>query len=156
MWYEIDFRRYAVLLLLTRRRKLKTIAYLNALIAPIANIHYIWKQVRLSNIYKIVHTGQRCYLRKALNDRLDPDLRRIYTTQGDSYPRKYIYTRAENKPVFLGKMFIYQNEEYINTGVDFIVYAPVSIINTRLYELMVEIDFYKLESKRYQIKAIYE
>lgn len=156
MWYDLNYRKLVMLLLPTFLRKPIIAALTQAMVEPIGDLHYQWKQKRLSNIYKLVHTGQRCYLRKALNDALDPDLRRIYLTKGDSFPRKYIYTRAEERPVFLGKIFIYQNAEYINTGVDFIVFAPLEIINNRIHELKALVEFYKLESKRYKIQAIYE
>ncbi|SNB43564.1 conserved hypothetical protein [Flavobacterium psychrophilum] len=154
MWFNVDYDKLIISLLPNRLRKPILVAFVKSLLKPIDIMHYEWKKWRLENIYKIVHTGQRCYLRKALNDKLDPEFRRIYTGKGDAFPRKYIYTRAENKPVFSGKMFIYQNSEYLGTGVDFNVYVPVEIINTRIDELINVIDFYKLESKRYKIKPI--
>ena len=135
-------------------RKPILVAYLQSLLVPIGNLHYQWKQKRLTDWYKINHTGQVCLLRKVLNDQLDVSERRIYIGDGNSFARKFIYTRAEHKPVFLGKMFIYRNSEYIGTGVDFIVYVPQAIINMRWNELNALINFYKLASKRYQIRAI--
>lgn len=135
-------------------RKPALVAYLQSLIAPIDTIHYLWKQNREIQWYTIIHTGQVCKLRKVLNDALDPIDRRIYIDDGNAFPRKYIYTGAEKKPVFLGKMFIYRNSEYLNTGADFIVFAPQYIIDTKINELNALILFYKLASKRYQIRPI--
>lgn len=154
MWYNIDFNKLALLMLPTFLRKEIIIGYIEALIAPIITVHYEWKQKRLADWYKLNHTGQVCLLRKVLNDALDVSDRRIYISDGNSFPRKYIYTRAENKPVFLGKMFIYQNSEYVGTGADFIVYVPAEIINTKAHELNALIMFYKLASKRYQIQPL--
>lgn len=154
MWYEVDFKKLAILLLPTALRRAKVVAFTQALLSPIAELHYRWKQKRLADWYKIEHTGQVCYLRKVLNDSLDLSERRIYISDGDAFPRKHIYTRAENKPVFLGKMFIYQNSEYTNTGVDFIVYAPAEIIATKINELNALITYYKLASKRYKVQPI--
>jgi hypothetical protein len=154
MWYDIDYNRFGILNLPTFLRKPIIVSWVQVLLTPIANLHYTWKQKRLSDWYKINHTGQVCLLRKVLNDTLDVAERRIYINEGNSFPRKYIYTRAEKKPVFLGRMYIYQNSEYTNTGVDFIVFAPAEIINTRIHELNALINFYKLASKRYKIQPI--
>ncbi|PWA10982.1 hypothetical protein DB891_03885 [Flavobacterium laiguense] len=154
MWYDVDYKRLGILILPTFLRKPILVSWVHVLLMPISNLHYTWKQKRLADWYKLNHTGQVCFLRKVLNDTLDVADRRIYIDEGNSFPRKYIYTRAENKPVFLGKMHIYQNSEYTNTGVDFIVFAPVDIINTRIHELNALITFYKLASKRYKIQPI--
>lgn len=154
MWFEIDFRKLVLLLIPTFLRRPRLVAYLQALITPIANLHIDWKKKRLDDWYKINHTGQVCYLQKALNDRFDVSNRQIYITDGNSFPRKYIYTNAEKKPVFLGKIFIYQNGEYSNTGVDFIVHVPKRVLRTQLNEVKALINFYKLASKRFSIQPL--
>jgi hypothetical protein len=154
MWFNIDYNRLGILMLPTFLRKPILVNWIQVLLTPIANLHYTWKQKRLADWYKLNHTGQVCFLRKVLNDHLDVSQRRIYIEDGNAFPRKYIYTRAEKKPVFLGKMFIYQNSEYTDTGVDFIVRAPAEIINTQIHELNALINFYKLASKRYKIQPI--
>jgi len=155
MWYSVDFEKLVILLTPTFLRKKVLIAYLKELVAPIRKLHYKWGLKRIDeDWYKLNHNGQVCKLRKVLNDKLDPSERRIYIGEGNSFPRKYIYTRAENKPVFLGTMFIYQHSEYLTTGVDFIVYAPNNIVNERIHELKALLEFYKLASKRYQIRPI--
>lgn len=154
MWFNIDYNRLGILMLPTFLRKPILVSYVQVLLTPIANLHYQWKQKRLADWYKLNHTGQVCYLRKVLNDTLDVSERRIYIGEGNSFPRKYIYTRAENKPTFLGTMHIYQNSEYVSVGADFTVFVPIEIINTRIHELNALIVFYKLASKRYKIQPI--
>jgi hypothetical protein len=155
MWFDIDYKRFGILNLPTFLRKPIIVSWVQVLLAPISNLHDDWKKKReLVDWYKINHTGQVCLLRKVLNDRLDVDLRRIYIGDGDSFPRKYIYTRLERKPVFLGKMYIYQNSEYTNTGVDFTVFTPAQIVDEQIHELNALINFYKLASKRYKIQRI--
>lgn len=154
MWYNVDFDKLGKERVAAFLRKPILLAFLNAVVAQVTNLHYIWKQKRLTDWYTINHTGQVCLLRKVLNDALDPIDRRIYIGNGNAFPRKYIYTGAEKKPVFLGKMFIYRNSEYLNTGADFIVFAPQNIIDTKINELHALILFYKLASKRYQIRPI--
>lgn len=154
MWYNVDFEKLGKERVAAFLRKPILLAFLNAINTQVINLHYLWKQKRLTDWYKIDHTGQVCLLRKVLNDALDPIDRQIYITNGNAFPRKYIYTGAEKKPVFIGKMFIYRNSEYLNTGADFIVFAPQDIIDNKINELNALILFYKLASKRYQIRPI--
>lgn len=154
MWYNVDFPRLILILTPTFLRKPKLTEYLKVLVLPITKLHYNWKIKRLDDWYKLNHTGQVCLLRKVLNDKLDPAQRRIYIGEGNSFPRKYIYTRAEKRPAFLGKVYIYQNNEYLSTGSDFIVHVPSEIISASIHELNSLITFYKLASKRYKIQPI--
>lgn len=154
MWYKIDWNKLVLLLLPTFLRQKTIVAYMQALVQPVATLHYNWLRKREDHWYKLNHTGQVCYLKKVLNDALDPDERRIYIADGNAFPRKYIYTRAENKPIFLGKMHIYQHQEYTNTGADFVVFVPTAIEANEPHRLKYLIEFYKLASKRYQIRTI--
>lgn len=154
MWYNLNYEKLVLLLTPTFLRNKTTIAFFTCLITPVSKLHYQWKLKRSEDWYKLNHTGQVCYLRKVLNDSLDPSLRRIFIDEGNAFPRKYIYTRAEKKPVFLGKMFIYQNAEYVSTGADFNVYVPTEIIKSSKNQLDALIVFYKLASKRYKIYPI--
>lgn len=155
MWHNVDWSRLVIMNIPPFLRKIKLVAFVQVLILPIAQVYNDWNSKRKNeDWYKLEHTGQVCKLRKVLNDKLDISQRRIYISDGNSFPRKYIYTRAENRPVFIGKIFIYQNDEYSNTGADFIVYVPSEIINTKIHELKALIEFYKLASKRYKIQSI--
>lgn len=153
MWYNIDFQKLSVLSVPSFLRKPILTAFLQSLLVPIENLHLAWLQKRLDDWYIMNHTGQVYSLRNVLNDKLDEGSRRIFITDGNAYPRKYIYTTAENKPTFLGKLFIYQNSEFLNTGYDFVVHAPQEVIDTKINELQALIIKYKLASKRYQIIA---
>ena len=154
MWYNIDYNRLTILLLPTFLRKPVLIGYIQSLISPIDNLYYKWFSFREDNLYKVKHTGQICKLRKALNDRFDPMLRRIIIGDGNRYRRQYLYTTPENRPKYLGTMFLHQNSDYADTGVDFIVFVPAQIINQLPYELKAVIDFYKAGGKRYKIENL--
>lgn len=151
MWYNIDYNKLAIEMLPTFLRKARMVAFAQSCVLPVKKLHYDFLQKRDRDWYKINHNGQVCKLRKALNDTLDPSLRRIYIGEGNAFPRKYIYTHAEDKPVYIGTMYIYQRSEFVGTGADFIVYAPQEIIDGNWHELKAIIEFYKLASKRYQI-----
>lgn len=154
MWYKINYSRLVVQVLPSFMRRPKFIAYLSSIIASIDTIYYKWTLFREDNLYKVRHTGQVCYLRKVLNDKLDPSKRRIYIGPGNRYERQYLYTTPENRPRYIGTLFLNRNSDYADTGVDFIVYAPKEIINSAPYELKALIDFYKLGGKRYKIEEI--
>ncbi|OWP80250.1 hypothetical protein BWK63_11965 [Flavobacterium covae] len=151
MWFEVDFKKLTVFLLPIALRKRKTIALLHCLIKPIDDVYYQWKQNRQSDWYRLNHNGQRCKLRKVLNDELDNQQRRIRIDDGSSFKRKYIYTK---KPIYLGKAFINSRSEFENTGVDFVVYVPTEIVGKSIQKLKFLINYYKLAGKRYRIEKI--
>ncbi|WP_163444995.1 hypothetical protein [Flavobacterium columnare] len=154
MWFEVDFKKLTVFLLPIALRKRKTIALLHCLIKPIDDVYYQWKQKRQSDWYRLNHNGQRCKLRKVLNDELDNQQRRIRIDDGSSFKRKYIATKAESKPIYLGKAFINSRSEFENTGVDFVVYVPTEIVGKSIQKLKFLINYYKLAGKRYRIEKI--
>lgn len=118
---------------LLRRPRLK--AYLEALTAPVAELHgrllsYIEQTRR-----ELSYNGQTMNLERALNDRFDPALRRIYITDNDveleqSYdnfvaeaqPWQYM-TFAREAPPWL---YDYLARELLGQ-VGFIVHVPVNL-----------------------------
>jgi hypothetical protein len=154
MWYKIDFDRLVLLLLPTFLRKPLLFGYIKALISPIASLHYRWSVMRNENLKKLYYNSQRCYLRGALNDKYDPDLRRITLDKTLRMPQNYIYTPAENKAVYLGVMWLQPEFNYANSNVDFLVNVPRDIMNVKLNEITATIDFYVLAGKQYQIISI--
>lgn len=162
MWYDLNFN------ILIRQYFWKDIlkptlyAFLKSTIAPIANLHFTWSQFRNDNIYKLDHNGQVCYMRKSLNDRFDPSLRRIYIGDGQEHKTTYIYTEAEQQEVYIymddedPTLWLRTEAETADTGLDFIVYVPLSIFNQQIFELDAHIKFYKAGGKRYSIITINE
>ena len=150
MWFNVQWKKLAVLLTPTFLRSELMKSWIELLMEGINDIRYQWLQFRKSNIYILAHNSQVCYLRGALNDRFDNEQRRIQIIDGNKYTRKYIYTDEEQKPRFLGIIYIHGDEDYSDTGVDFIVQVPNDII-FNINEMKGLIDFYKLASKRYKI-----
>lgn len=149
-WFNVNWKKLAILLTPTFLRSELMKAWLELMMEGINEVHYNWLTFRKSNIYILAHNSQVCYLRGALNDRFDNELRRIVLIDGNKYQRKYIYTDEEQKPKFLGTIFIYGDEDYQDTGVDFIVQVPTDIV-FNINEMKGLIDFFKLASKRYKI-----
>jgi hypothetical protein len=154
MWYKIDFDRLVLLLLPTFLRKPVLFGYIRALIAPIASLHYKWSRMREENLTKLSYNSQRCYLRGALNDKYDPDLRRITIDETLDIGQDYIYTPAENLDVYLGVMYLEQDFNYSNTIVDFLVNVPGQILDDKTNEITATLNFYKLAGKSYKLLAI--
>ena len=158
---DVDFNKLAGLLTPTFLRKPVFLSWLKVFITPIITLHDRFKKKRESDLYKLSHNGQVCYLRKVLNDEFDPDLRRIEITDGNRYTPQYIYTEAEEKPKFLGTMYLRDDSVYGDTGADFLVLLPfeiwdahkkeISIGNYRFYDIESIVNYYRLASKRYKI-----
>lgn len=149
MWYNLDINKLTTLLTPTFLRKEKFLAWLRVLHFPLIEIVDKFNFNRNENLYNLAHNGQVCHLRGALNDRFDPSQRRIRITDGNRYKREYIYTRGEQKPKYLGKIYLYDRADYGDTGVDFIVLIPKGL-SYNAYEMKALVDFYKLASKRYK------
>ena len=154
MWYKVDYKTLVILLKPSFLRKPFLLAYLNCLVKPLSDVYDEWSSFRNDNIFKLNHNGQVCYLRKALNDECDPGERRIIIEEGNKYPRQYLYTQPENKPRYMGTMILYLNSDYADTGVDFIVRAPKSVMNESMERLKAMVEFYKLGGKRYKIEVL--
>lgn len=154
MWYKVDFRRLALENTPTFLRKVVLVGFIEVIKSPLIAVYDDWVAMRTSNLYKIAHTGQVCYLRKSLNDAFDSSLRRIYIANTNQFDREYIYTRAEQQPKFLGTMYLHSRTDFADTGVDFIVYVPAAIVDAKIFELQAHIEFYKEGVKRYKIVKI--
>lgn len=152
MWFNIDYKKLPILILPTFLRHPIHKAWLQALLSPLEDIRHAFEKKRNTDFYKLNHNGQVCKLRAALNDRFDVSERRIYIDDGNKYQRQYIYTDGEQKPKYLGIIYLYDDSEYEDTGVDFIVWIPTNL-QYDSYEMNALINFYKLASKRYKIKT---
>lgn len=157
MWYKIEFNGLSILLLPTFLRKEIIVGFVQALLTPIGSLHYLWLNWRFENIYKIEHSGQVCYLRKSLNDKFDPILRRIRIGEGNLHETTYIYTEVELQDVFLHTeiendvLWLRTEAETADTGLDFIVFVPQEVYNSDFFGLHAQIKFYKAGGKRYNI-----
>lgn len=160
MWFKIDYNKLAVLYLSTFLRKSELVSFVQTVIKPIGYLYDLWYNWRIENIYKVEHTGQICSLRGSLNDKFDPDFRRIYIGNGLEHETFYIYTEAENQDVWLHTeseedvIWLYTDSETADSGYDFIVWVPEELYTTQIFGLRAHIDFYKTGGKNYTILII--
>ena len=149
--YNLNIDKLLMLLIPTFLRKKKLVAWLRMLTMPLNKLLDDFKEHRERDLYNLSHNSQVCYLRKALNDEFDLQLRRIKIEDGRQNQRLYIYPRSANKPLYLGKVFLYQRGAYIDGGVDFIVVLPQGLEYDK-YKLEALVNFYKLAGKRWTIE----
>lgn len=152
MWYKINFNKLVVQLMPTFLRQPRMIAFISLFSAELTKLHNAWLIKKSADETWLQHNSQVCKLRKILNDEFDDIERRIKITDGQFYDRQYVYTLGEKKPKYLGKIFIRQNTDYADTGIDFFVVVPVEInIEQNKYKLEAWVNRYRLASKCYKI-----
>lgn len=149
--YNFNIDKLLVLLTPTFLRKRKLVAWLRTLAMPLNKLLDDFKAHRERDLYNLTHNSQVCYLRKALNDEFDSQLRRIKIEDGTRNIRRYIYQRNVNRPLYLGRMFLYLRGNYIDGGVDFVVVLPRDLEYDK-YKLEALVNFYKLAGKRWTIR----
>ena len=149
--YNFNIDKLLVLLTPTFLRKRKLVAWLRTLAMPLNKLLDDFKVHRERDLYNLTHNSQVCYFRKALNDEFDPQLRRIKIEDGTRNIRRYIYQRNVNRPLYLGRMFLYLRGNYIDGGVDFVVVLPRGL-EYDTYKLEALVNFYKLAGKRWTIR----
>jgi hypothetical protein len=154
--FNIDFGGLITICLPSFLRKAKFFAWLKSLCFPVLKLYDEFLIKRAADLYNIRHDSRVFSLEAVLNDRFDVDARRIYITDGFTKDRTYIYTKLEVKPLFLGSVPLYNNGDYADTGVDFIVWIPnIITINTQdLIELNALVKAYKLAGKRFKVYRI--
>ena len=161
MWYKVDHNKLVVLDSPIALRRPRFIALLRLAGTVLQAISDAFVFNRLRTIYKIEHTAQVCYLRGALNDAFDPELRRIRIGDRFEYDATYIYTEAEQQHRIIRTSQEVENNEdtlIIHPGTDvqggsadFKVLVPTGLL-ANFFELRAMIDFYKLAGKSYVIE----
>lgn len=152
MWFNVDFNKLVILLLPTFLRKPINVAYLQAAVVPIANLHQLFLNYRTDDHYKLDHNWQKCYLQKVLNDSFDVSERKIRIESGKKTGRKYIYTNAEKQPKYL-PFFIYNSSEFAGKY-DFIV--NMNGVHADRYDVEAVIEYYQIGGKRFNIINLVE
>ena len=107
--------------------------------------------------YSLLITPQVCYLEKALNDRYDVVLRRIYIEDAPEHLPVALFARAENKPVRLftkdegNPVILWRRAETAEFGVDFIIFIPIDVVFD-MPQLRAFVTAYKLTTKTFEVQ----
>lgn len=146
-------------MVIKRLRQPKQLAWLNALVTPINQLHTIFLYYRANVIYRINITPQICYLEQLLNDRFDIQQRRIRIRKPVAREPLVLFQKVENKPVALftkaedQHQVLWQRAESQMFTVDFIVEVPV-FVSFDLAELTEMVNTYKLLSKTFKVQIV--
>lgn len=148
-WWDLDMNKLVILLLPIHWRKPKMVAFMQALAAPLRELHYSFVRNRIKNMYRIRHNFMICYMEAALNDEFDPAQRRIRIDEPEMYANRYIYTSGEQQPKYLGTMYLRSSAELEGGGFDFTVNMNGAVAD--IHDIRALVDFYKLAGPRYNI-----
>jgi len=162
--YIVDYNALIRQLLPSILRKLKLIAFIKSLIAPIITLYSDFIVFKDQAIYKSEHNGSVTLLQKALNDAFDPTNRGIYINNALLLDSEHYYDESNGDPLYFfdelqgPPQFFYDPEGYNVYGSDFTVFLPGSIrptISNEENRLIIKIsgllDYYKIYGTKYTI-----
>jgi hypothetical protein len=155
--YRIEYGRLVPLLLPTPLRKPRHLAWLASFTGQVELLYQQFLTFRLGSLRELSYNGQTIMLEKALNDKLDNNLRRIVIRNStifleplyinfkiEQQPPKYSHRKSEGKP----PLYPYSKRQF-QSQVGFIVYAPG--LNAKDYPLNKLIQRYKIALVTYRI-----
>lgn len=146
-------------------RKPDHLALLSAVLLPINSLHQRFTYFRNFINYRLSITPQVVYLEKLLNDRFDPEFRRIRIIKPVPKNPLVLFLKAEQKPKKLGVkprggLFedtgpwkLFTKSETLMFTVDFIVQVPI-LVSFDMNELTAYLDIDVLPSKVYKVQII--
>lgn len=156
--YNLSLSRLVVHFLPKELRGLDTSSWLFSLIKPYKELNAWFKIFRRDSSYKILHTPQVYSMENVLNDSFDPQLSRIYITDGLYKSAVYFYEPDENKPVHFfeiePEVYFYEADELNHLDVDFVVVLPLgmNLSEAETFRIKSLIDYYRLPDKTYTIR----
>lgn len=159
MWYRIDYKRLAELLLPTFLRRNIIISFLRVMIIPIIDIYNEFTTYKNAVSKRLDFNGQVMYLEKMLNEEFKLVSNTIYISDATTIPVLYLHHTAELQiPLYLwankGGILIRKSE--VDFSGDFIINVPVALNTAEsMTKIKTIVDHYKYTGKRYKI-IIYE
>lgn len=144
MIFSIDFEALIEQLLPIRWRKPLMRRWLLCLQAPTIALYQSLLTYRASVKQQLKYNGQVVYLQAALNDGVDTIARRIFLSEGNNSMPLWLYTPAEEAPLFLNLRGVAGRTDYTYTGLftrietvasryDFIVWVPSTLLYDPIY-----------------------
>jgi hypothetical protein len=154
--YRLDVPRLGWLLLPSLLRRPRLVAWVTSLLSPVDYLYQQFLSYRLDTLCELSYNGQTALLEKALNDKLDPNLRRIVIRNSAVYldslylnfkreaqPPVYATSRSEGRPLYPHRASEFAGQ------VGFTVYAPG--LNAKDYQLNILIRRFKIALVSYRI-----
>ena len=165
--YDIDWFVFANLITPPFLRKLKHVDWIRTWLNPLEDLSFRFKKIREDAIYRVTHNGQTYSLENVLNDEYDNFDRRIFIEDSFFIEPLYVYPEEDDRPVVVydetqeGVVYVYDEAAFVASEFDFVIHLPIDLqpageqdLNNFLIQLRGLVDFYKLASKRYEIKWI--
>lgn len=150
--YRCDFNKLAYFRTRVNKRGFEFLALVKALVVPLTSFRNLLQTFVKDVDYKLTHNSQVVYLRAAINDAVDPDLRRI--TIEDAEAGEAFVTKLQldilEEPV-IPPVILQRNSYYANSGFDFRVIVPFNYTDEQYYKIVSTVEYYKLAGKRYEI-----
>jgi hypothetical protein len=150
--YETNIKKAAVLLLPSFLRKPAIVAFVQAIVAPVAALKVDFLAFRRDITFRIEHNGQVCRLRGALNDLYDPVERRIIIADGMKMRWATVYWRDTSPQFYLPD--IVGRRGFGLADYDFVVQVPAELLPGKEAQLRATVNAFKLASKTYIITNI--
>jgi hypothetical protein len=141
----------------TRKREITHIEWLASLFSGIQFVYNSFLTFRDKTLLELSYNSQTLILEKALNDKHDPTLKRIYIDNiFDNKTQEYIFTKSEDLPLYIftraeGETppYLYNRSEFVS-DFDFVIYVPADLTNLQT-QIAALATFYKLASIRFEI-----
>ena len=129
--FNINVRDIALKLVPPLLRKTKLVEFLYSIIKPLQTINDSFSLFRNDIDYALSFNAQIIYLEHFLNDKYDPNLRRIYITDVANIKHNYIYNNVESfTPIYLYNNYR-PTESYV--AGDFVA-VPIVGVGTHVYK----------------------
>ena len=152
----INWKRFVVSLLPVKLRTGSVYSLISAMVSGVVHIYNTLLSYNSNVTYKLAHTSQVWSIEDALNDRFDPQLRRIYIQDAGGEVVTLIHRRSDEEPVMIQPrtdpaLLIHNRSAYDGGNFDFIVKTPYTYSQGDIYAMRALVDYYKLAGKRYDI-----
>lgn len=155
--YEINLKKFALLLLPTFLRQPVFVAITYAAVSPLSGLHTRFLRYRNDTHYRLTHNGQVCYLRATLNDLFDPFWRRITITDAEEGTRPgIIHPRGAGYQFLISprnaenRVIVAKRDYSQESAPDFIVSVPFPLSEENEGRLAGVVNTNKLASKRFK------
>ena len=152
----INWKRFVVSLLPIKLRTGSVYGLISAMVSGLVHSYNTLLSYNNNVTYKLAHTSQVWSIEDALNDRFDPQLRRIYIQDAGGEVVTLIHRRTDEEPVIIQPrtdpaLLIHNRSAYDGGNFDFIVKTPYTYSQGDIYAMRALVDYYKLAGKRYDI-----
>lgn len=163
--YHINFGKLIAAHLPGILRKSRRMAFFVILIKPVKSLYDAFISWREARLYLMSHNSQAIYIRKVLNDRFDPVQRGIKVANSPILEPIWHFDTADNRPVYYfdtadnRPVYFRDSADFLELNSDFDVIVPARIkpadvVGQNDFEIRLRtlVDYYKLYSKKYNIK----